>query len=147
MEQLINIPKIDFHQILQLNQGLFFSLTDEGERVPVNTVKNFEVKDEQTLLFYNHHFPVTEKAWNVFAAELYLFKKGIDFSMNLQGIGIIADSELGFVEFHIHAVEYFEHPHVEKRGLFSSFLHPYFYIFKKSADLLRGSAPQKKIAI
>ncbi len=146
MEESENILTLNLDKILELNQGIFFSFSEAGKRLPVNTIKGFEAKDKHTILFYCNHFPVTEKAWNIFAAELYLFRKGVPFSMNLKGIGIIADSELGLVELHIQNVEYFEHPQLEKRGLFASVFQPYTYLLKKSTELMRG-AGEKKVAI
>lgn len=146
MEELVTIPSVSKHKILQLNQGIFYSLNETGKRLPVNRIMEIEVLNNHTLLFYSNYFPITEKAWNIFAAELYLFKKGIPYSMDLKGIGIIADAQLGLVEFQIQDVLYFEHPKGEKRSLLYTLFQPYNYIYKKSFEIIHKTG-HKKVAI
>src|SRR5207237_406820 len=80
---------------------------ESSERLPVGMVKDFMFKNNNTLCFNVTYFPPTEQVWNIFAAELHFYKKGIPFSVVLNGVAIIVDARNNFVYFCIQNSEFF----------------------------------------
>jgi hypothetical protein len=120
----------------KLNQAIFFCFNESSEKLPVSIVKGFVFKDNRTLLFNVNYFPLTERAWNVFAAELHLYKKGMPFSLVLNGIAVITDAENSLVQFTIHDAEYFQRSDISDDGVLSTLFKPYINFYRKSSELL-----------
>ena len=122
----------------QLGQAMFYCYNDSCERLPVSRICGFTFKDEHTLLFSTGYFPVTDNNWNVFAAELHFYKKGMPNSLILNGTAAIDNVEIGSVTFSIKQAEYFENPlQRPEKGLLSSLVRPYIYFYRKSSELLQ----------
>jgi hypothetical protein len=127
----------------ELNQGIFFCYNESSEKLPVSMVTVFTFKDHHTVTFAINYFPLTEQVWNVFAAELHLYKKGIPFSIVLHGIAIISDAENNLVQFTIHNAEYFEQIIISDSSMLSSLFKPYIYFYRKSSELLSHTFSRK----
>jgi hypothetical protein len=130
----------------QLNQGIFFCYNESSERLPVSMVKGFRFKDDKNLIFTFNYFPLTEQIWNVFAAELYLYKKGMPFSVVLHGVAVISNAENNLVQFTIQNAEYFEYPDMPDHSILSSLFKPYVYFYRKSSELLSHTFNKKTLS-
>ena len=60
---------------------------------------------DNLLEFSLSHFPVLENPWNVFGAELYFYRKGITFNMNIHGTAWFVNNDELKVQFKILYVE------------------------------------------
>ena len=98
------------------------------------------------LIFTINYFPLTEQIWNVFAAELYLYKKGMPFSVVLHGVAVISNAENNFVQFTIQNAEYFEYPDMPDHSILSSLFKPYVYFYRKSSELLSHTFRKKSLS-
>ncbi len=128
----------------QLGQAMFYCYNESSERLPVSRLTGFTFLDEQTLFFQTDYFPVTDNNWNVFAAELHFYKKGMPYSFVLHGIAAIDGLENGRVQFSIKQAEYFENPLLRPdKSLLSSLARPYIYFYKKSSELLLHTFKRK----
>lgn len=144
MEQHLQ-PKTPAYKamVTELNQGIFFCYNESSERLPVSMVKGFTFEDDKTIAFTINYFPLTEKIWNVFAAELHLYKKGIPFSVVLHGIAIVSDAENNLVQFTIQNAEYFEQVIISDSSKLSSLFKPYIHFYRKSSELLSHTFSRK----
>ena len=136
-------PPAYVSMVPKLNQAIFFCFNESSEKLPVSVVKEFVFKDERTLLFNVNYFPLTESRWNVFAAELHLYKKGMPFSVVLNGIAVITDAEKSLVKFTIHDAEYFQQRNIPDDGVLSTLFKPYIHFYRKSSELLSHTFSRK----
>ena len=83
MEQYL--PDSNLGKILCFDNAVFYCLNDSSQRVLVGVVNNISLLIDNKIEFELSHFPVLENNWNVFAAELHLYKKGLSFNMTLHG--------------------------------------------------------------
>lgn len=83
MEQYL--PESILAKIACFDNAVFYCINDSSQRVPVGVIKNISVLTDDKIEFELSHFPVLENNWNVFAAELHLYKKGLSFNMTLHG--------------------------------------------------------------
>ena len=72
-------------KISQFDNAVFYCINSSSQRVPVGMAKNIRLLADNKIEFEVSHFPVLENNWNVFAAELHLYKKGLSFNMTLHG--------------------------------------------------------------
>lgn len=108
MEQCLretNIAKIS-----QFDNAVFYCINSSSERVPVGMVKNISLLADNRLEFEISHFPILETNWNVFAAELHLYKKGLSFNMNLHGTAWFVNQNELKVQFKVLYEECFGNP-------------------------------------
>ena len=144
MEQHQPEPPVYIERVKQLDQAIFYCYNESSQRLPVSSRLNgFLFRDEKALIFNTNYFPVTENAWNVFAAELHFYKKGIPGSLILHGIAVIDNMESGSVQFNIQHAEYFDYPGFKNDTLLSLLLKPYTYFYRKSAELLQHTFKRK----
>lgn len=130
-------PPLYVEKVQQMQQAIFYCYDASSKRLPVSIISNFNFKDDQTLLFATRYFPVTETAWNSFAAELHFHKKGLAESVILHGVAVIDHKSQGNVLFSIHHAEYAgEQTESADKGLLSSLFKPYIYFYRKSSELL-----------
>ena len=134
-------------RVLELNQGIFYCYNESSERLPISRVTAFDFKDQHTIFFNCTYFPVTENAWNILAAELHCYKKGIAHSIILHGIAVIADAEEGRVEFTIQHADYFGKSIDDDKGLLSNLFKPYIYFYRKSSEILLHPFKRKNTII
>lgn len=144
MEQHQPEPPVYIERVKQLDQAIFYCYNESSQRLPVSSRLNgFFFLDDKTLIFYTTHFPIIENTWNVFAAELHFYKKGIANSLILHGIAVIDSVESGCVQFNIQHAEYFEYPGLKNDSLLSILLKPYTYFYRKSSALLLHTFKRK----
>ncbi len=144
MEQHQQQPPAYIEYANQLGQAMFYCYNESSERLPVSRLSGFTFEDEQTLFFHTDYFPVTDNNWNVFAAELHFYKKGMPNSLILHGIAAIDNLENGHVQFSIKQAEYFENPLLRTdKSLLSSLVRPYIYFYRKSSELLQNTFKRK----
>ena len=79
------LPTIDLENISRFDHAVFYCINQSSERLPVSVVSDVILLPDKRLEFSLSHFPVLENKWNVFAAELYFYKKGVSFNMNIHG--------------------------------------------------------------
>jgi hypothetical protein len=134
------------NMVHKLSQAIFYCYNESSERLPVSMVNGFTFKNNCTLSFGITYFPPTEQIWNVFAAELHFYKKGIPFSGVLTGVAIISDVKNNLVQFTIQNAEYFGfEDEMTDKDFLSSFFKPYIYFYRKSSELLSHSFIKKGI--
>jgi len=83
MEQYL--PENTLDRIARFDNAVFYCINESSQRVPVGVIKNIAVISGDKIEFELAHFPILENNWNVFAAELHLYKKGLSFNINLHG--------------------------------------------------------------
>ncbi len=139
-------PPTYIEMVHKLNQAIFYCYNESSERLPVGMVRDFTFKNNNTLCFDVTYFPPTEQMWNVFAAELHFYKKGIPFSIVLHGVAIISNAEYNFVQFSIQNAVYFGVEDDETDTDFLSYLvKPYIYFYRKSSEFISHSFIKKGI--
>src|SRR5438552_4552509 len=133
--------------VYKLNQAIFYCYNESSERLPVGMVNRFAFKNNSTLSFQVTYFPPTEQVWNVFAAELHFYKKGVPFSVVLHGVATVSDAKNNLVQFNVQNADYFGFEDViTDKDFLSSLFKPYIYIYRKSSELLSHSFIKKRIA-
>src|SRR3982751_1920403 len=83
MEQ--HLPDSTLAKVSCFDNAVFYCINSSSQRVPAGIVKNISLLVDNKIEFELSHFPVLENNWNVFAAELHLYKKGLPFNMTLHG--------------------------------------------------------------
>jgi hypothetical protein len=86
-------------KIAYFDNAVFFCMNASSERVPAGVVNNFTILPEGIIEFSLKHIPVLEQPWNVFAGELYFYKKGLSFNMNLHGTAWLVNKDELTVQF------------------------------------------------
>jgi hypothetical protein len=92
-------------KLSQFENAVFYCMNQSSERVPVCVVRNISVLSDNRLEFSLSHFPVIENFWNVFACELYFYKKGIFYSMNVHGTAWFKNTDDLTVQFKVLYIE------------------------------------------
>jgi hypothetical protein len=133
-------PAAYIEMVHKLNQAIFYCYNESSVRLPAGMVNGFTFKNNDTLSFSVTYFPLTEQIWNVFAAELHFYKKGVPVSVVLHGVAIVSDAKNNLVQFTVQNAEYFglEVETTDKNFLFSLFK-PYIYFYRKSSGFLSSS--------
>jgi hypothetical protein len=108
-----NLPFNYQDKIQQFEHAVFFCMNASSQRIPVGMVRNISVLTDNKLEFSLFHFPVLEQSWNVFAAELHFYKKGLSFSMDLQGTAWLVNQNELTVQFKVAHAECFGRPEVK----------------------------------
>jgi hypothetical protein len=100
------LPITDLENINRFDHAVFYCINQSSERMAVGVVTNVKIINNNLLEFSVSHFPVLENSWNVFGAELYFYKKGVPFSMNLHGTAWFNNNSNEFtVQFKVLYVE------------------------------------------
>jgi hypothetical protein len=132
--------------VSKLNQAIFYCYNESSERLPVSIVNNFIFKDEKTVCFNITYFPLTEQIWNIFAAELHFYKKGIPFSVELQGIAVVHNAENNLILFSIQNAAYFTQERISDTRFLSSLFKPYFEFYRKGTVFFSNTFNMKTLA-
>lgn len=112
-----NLPEINLNNITRFDNAIFYCINSSSQRVPVGFVRNVSILADNRLEFTLPHYPVLENMWNVFAGELYFYKKGIPFNMNIHGIAwFVKDDELT-IQFKVLYVESAGFPEIKQYSL------------------------------
>ena len=108
MEQYLH--QANLAKISQFDNAVFYCINSSSQRVPVGMIKNISLLADNRIEFEVSHFPVLENNWNVFAAELHLYKKGLSFNMNLHGTAFFVNQNELKVQFKVLYEECFGNP-------------------------------------
>jgi len=93
-------------RIAYFDNAVFYCMNDSSERVAAGVVNNFTILPENIIEFSLKHIPVLEQPWNVFAGELYFYKKGIFFNMTVHGTVWFASKDELTVQFKALYIEH-----------------------------------------
>ena len=99
------LPSINLENISFFDHAVFYCINQSCERIPVSVVHDVSLLPDKRLEFSLSHFPVLENMWNVFPAELYFYKKGISFNMNIHGTAWFKNDDDLTVQFKVLYVE------------------------------------------
>ena len=99
------LPTINLENISFFDHAVFYCINQSSERIPVSVVHDVSLLPDKRLEFSLSHFPVLENMWNVFPAELYFYKKGISFNMNIHGTDWFKNDDDLTVQFKVLYVE------------------------------------------
>jgi hypothetical protein len=127
-------------KIKELDQATFFCFNESSHKLPVAIVRHLDFDDEKTLHFESNYFPLVEKTWDVFAAELHCYKKGMPYSFVLHGVAVISDFGSRRITFTIQHVESFD-PTAEEENrqtILTMFTKPYKYIAHVSTSIINA---------
>jgi hypothetical protein len=111
------LPTNNIENITRFDHAVFYCMNQSSERIPVAVVRNVSLVADNILEFSLSHFPVLENMWNVFAGELYFYKKGISFNMNIHGTAWFTNSDDLTVQFKVLYVESAGFPEVREYSL------------------------------
>src|SRR5438477_7638137 len=99
------LPQSNLDKIARFDDAVFYCINSSSQRIPVGVVRDFSVLADNRLEFTLSHFPVLENSWNIFAGELYFYKKGLAFNMNLHGTAWFTNKDDLTVQFKVLHVE------------------------------------------
>ena len=107
-------------KISRFDNAVFYCINENSNKMPVGVVSNFSFSGENILEFTLSNFPVLEQSWNVFAAELHFYKKGLSFNMNMHGTSWFINPNELTVQFKILHTEFFGREEVKPYSLHES---------------------------
>ena len=99
------LPTNHLDNITRFEHAVFYCMNQSSDRIPVAVVRNVSMISDNLLEFSLSHFPVLENIWNVFGSELYFYKKGISFNMNLHGTAWFVNGDELKVQFKVLYIE------------------------------------------
>lgn len=105
-----NLPDNNLNLISHFDNAVFFCMDSSSNRVPVSIVNKVALLKDDILEFNSTHLPVMEQGWNVFAAELHFYKKGLPFNMKVHGTAWFVNKDELTVQFRVLHVENFGQP-------------------------------------
>lgn len=111
------LPITNLENISRFEHAVFYCINQSSERMAVGVVSNVKIVNNNLLEFPVSHFPVLENTWNVFGAELYFYKKGVPFSMNIHGTAWFNNSNEFTVQFKVLYIESAGMPDVKEYSL------------------------------
>lgn len=132
--------------VSKVNQAIFFCYNESSERLPVSIVNDFLFIDEKTLTFNVSFFPMTEKIWDVFAAELFFYKKGFSYSLILHGVAVVSDPASNLIRFNIQHPEYFMQAEVNDNNFLTSLVKPYLDFYRKGTEIFSTTFNKKLLS-
>jgi len=115
-----NLPESFLTKIQQFNNAVFYCINSASQRQAVGLVRKVSVIAENKLEFSVSHFPVLENSWNVFAAELHFYQKGLPFSMDVYGTAWFVSQNDLTVQFNVLQTDYFWRPETKQYSLHNS---------------------------
>ena len=121
-------------KIAYFDNAVFYCMNASSQRVAAGVVNNFTILPENIIEFSLKHIPVLEQSWNVFAGELYFYKKGLSFNMTVHGTAWLANKDELTVQFKALYIESFGQPEVKPYSLqetLSDFFNNTGMFFKK----------------
>ena len=116
------LPDTCLDKIQRFDNAVFYCINSSSERIPVGIVRNFSVLPDDRLEFSLSHFPVLESSWNVFAAELHCYKKGLPFNMDLFGTAWFVNQNELTVQFKLAYSKTFGRPELRNYAMQNSFV-------------------------
>jgi hypothetical protein len=112
-----DLPEINLDKISHFDNGFFYCINTSSQRIPAGLIRHVTVLPDNKIEFALSHFPVLEEAWNVFAAELHFYKKGLPFNMNLHGTAWLVNKDDLTVQFKVLYIESFGQPEIKNYSL------------------------------
>lgn len=112
-----DLPHMNLDKISRFDNSFFYCVNSSSQLVPVAVVRHVSVLPDDILEFTLSHFPVLEEPWNVFAAELHFYKKGLPFKINLHGTAWFANKDDLTIQFKVIYVENFGQAEVKNYSL------------------------------
>ena len=135
-------------KVINLNQAIFYCFNETNEKLPVSICTDFVFSGNDVLRFSTQHLPLTEQPWNIYAAELYFFRKGLPYSVILDGVAVIGNGLPAMVEFRIQSASCFDMPKAyTEKGFLQLLFRPTMQLYKKSTELLHVAFGKKTGAI
>jgi hypothetical protein len=110
---MANSPEINLTNISLFDDAFFYCINSSSKRVPVGFVRDVSVLPDNNLQFTLSHFPVLENGWNVFAAEMHFYKKGLTFNINLHGTAWFTEKDDLTVQLKVLHIETFGNPEIK----------------------------------
>lgn len=105
MDQLDQPGSTLSKKINEIGQGVFYCLNESSQRIPVCIVHNMSFPSKDIVEFTASRIPLTENDWNIFAGELYFYRKGVPSSFRLHGIAYIKTTQPLTIQFTIKYTE------------------------------------------
>lgn len=132
--------------VTRVNQAIFFCYNESSQRLPVGIVGDFVFTNDKTLSFKVNFFPMTEKLWDAFDGELFVFKKGFAYSVILHGIAVVSDREECLIQFNIDRADYFMQSGSDEPGLLSNLFKPYIDFYRRGSELVSSTFNRKMLS-
>lgn len=111
------LPTANLERISHFDNAVFYCIDNSSRPIPVGVISHIAIVNDNKLEFSVSHFPVLENTWNVFAAELYFYKKGLPFNMKVHGTAFFTSKDELNVQFNILYVENFGEPVTKQYSL------------------------------
>lgn len=111
-----NLPETNPGIFSRFDNAVFYCINESSQKMPVGVVRDFSLTDN-ILEFSLTNFPVLEHCWNIFAAELHFYKKGLPFKMIAHGTAWFANENELTVKFKIIHTEHFGKPEIKPYSL------------------------------
>lgn len=106
------------NRLLHLGQAMFYNCSGMYEKLPVCIIRPFNVEKEDVIWFTIDALPVTDQAYNIFAAELFFYKKGEYYSAIAEGVAELLFVDSLCVKFTVTKITYTEYAlPVKKKSL------------------------------
>ncbi len=98
---------IDYQgKLIQLSQAILYVYNEAGEKLAAGIVRGFTFDAEGNIDFTISSLPMIASNWHSYAAELYCYKKGVPYNLQLSGTVLIASYETLSLKFIIHQIDY-----------------------------------------
>ncbi|MEP6465737.1 MAG: hypothetical protein ABJB05_05510 [Parafilimonas sp.] len=104
-------------KIAYFDNAVFYCMNASSQRIAAGVVNNFTVRADNIVEFTLRHMPVLEEPWNVFAGELYFYKKGLSFNMTIHGTAWLVNKDDLMVQFKSLYIENFGQPESKNYSL------------------------------
>ena len=112
-----NLPNINLTNISLFDDAFFYCINSSSKRIPVGFARNVSVLPDNSLEFTLSHFPVLENSWNIFAAEMHFYKKGLTFNINIHGTAWFTNNDDLTVQLKVLYIETFGQPGIKPYSL------------------------------
>lgn len=112
-----NLPETNIEKISQFENAVFYCINESSQKLPVCVVRDFSFLSDNKLEFSLTNFPVLEQNWNVFAAELHFYKKGLSYNITVHGTAWFVNNNDLTVQFKILHTECFGKPEIKPYSL------------------------------
>ena len=145
MEQHLPEPHAYIEKAKSLGQAMFYFYNSAGLKIPVCIIREFNFVSDDTLCFNISSFPLTENAWNIFAAELQMHKKALPYSIEFSGVASLQHQhERLFIEFKVRNVHVFEEDASSADGILPFLIKSSLQLYKKGSDFLQQTLSFKR---
>lgn len=145
MEQHLPEPHAYIEKAKSLGQAMFYFYNSAGIKIPVCIIREFNFVSDDTLCFNINSFPLTENAWNIFAAELQMHKKTLPYSIEFSGVASLQHQQgQMFIEFKVTHARVFEEDVDSADGILPLLIKSSLQLYKRGAEFLQQSFSFKR---